>query len=137
MIEIRSSHKETDADTVWAIIEPVIEAGDTYTFAPGTPREQMVNWWFADGRDCYAAEDESGEVLGIFWLRANQPGLGNHIGNAAYMVLPSAHGKGIGRQMGEYSLDEARRLGLPRCSSTSSFRQTPPPYFYNKALEWK
>ncbi len=112
MIKIRRSDKENDADAAWAIIEPIIEAGDTYTFAPGTPREQIVNWWFADGHHCYAAEDESGNVLGIFWLRKNQPGLGDHVCNAAYMVSPSAHGKGVGRQMGEYSLDESRRLGF-------------------------
>lgn len=112
MIKIRSSNKETDADAAWAIIEPVIETGDTYTFAPGTSREQMIDWWFAAGHFCYAAEDENGEIPGIFWLRANQPGLGDHVGNAAYMVSPSAHGKGIGRKMGEYSLGEARRLGF-------------------------
>ncbi len=112
MIKIRSSLKEADADAVWAIIEPVIEAGDTYTFEPGTPRDKMVNWWFADGHHCYAAEEDKGEVVGIFWIRENQPGLGDHVGNAAYMVSPSAHGKGIGRQMGEYSLDEARRLSF-------------------------
>ena len=110
MIEIRTSNKEKDADAVWAIIERVIETGDTYTFAPGSSREEMVSWWFADGHHCYAAEDDNGKVVGIFWLRANQPGLGDHVGNAAYMVSPTAHGKGIGRQMGEYSLDEARRL---------------------------
>jgi GNAT superfamily N-acetyltransferase len=112
MNKIRTSNIETDASAVWAIIEPVIKAGDTYVFDPETPRAEMLDWWFADGHHCYAAEDESGEVLGIFWLKANQPGLGDHVCNAAYMVSPKAHGKGIGRQMGEYSLDEARRLGF-------------------------
>lgn len=112
MMKIRTSDKEMDADAVWEIIKPVIKAGDTYVFDPETPRAEMLDWWFADGHHCYAAEDESGNVLGIFWLRKNQPGLGGHVCNAAYMVSPSAHGKGIGRQMGEYSLEEARQLGF-------------------------
>lgn len=112
MIKFKASDKKNDADAVWAIIEPVIEAGDTYTFAPGTSREELLNWWFADGHHCYTAENESGEVLGIFWLRKNQPGLGDHVCNAAYMVSPAAHGRGVGRQMAEFSLDEARRLGF-------------------------
>lgn len=112
MIKIRISTRDNDAEAAWSIIEPVIEAGDTYTFAPGTPRATMLDWWFAAGHHCYAAENESGEVLGIFWLRANQPGLGDHVCNAAYMVAPATHGTGIGRKMGEYSLDEARRLGF-------------------------
>ena len=32
--------------------------------------------------------------------------------NAAFMVAPRARGRGVGRQMGEHALDEARRLGF-------------------------
>jgi ribosomal protein S18 acetylase RimI-like enzyme len=46
------------------------------------------------------------------WLKANQPGLGDHVGNAAYMVSPDAAGRGVGKAMGEFSLEEARRLGF-------------------------
>ncbi|MCA1590949.1 MAG: GNAT family N-acetyltransferase, partial [Acidobacteria bacterium] len=53
-----------------------------------------------------------GEIAGTFWLRPNQPGLGSHVGNAAYMVSPDANGKGVGRRMAEFSIDEARRLGF-------------------------
>jgi ribosomal protein S18 acetylase RimI-like enzyme len=53
-----------------------------------------------------------GEVLGIYWLRANNPGLGAHVANGAYMVSPNAKGKGIGRQMAEHSIEQARRLGF-------------------------
>ena len=51
-------------------------------------------------------------MLGIYWLRANKPGLGAHVGNGAYMVSPDAKGKGIGKQMAEHSIKEARRLGF-------------------------
>jgi ribosomal protein S18 acetylase RimI-like enzyme len=44
-------------------------------------------------------------------LKNNQPGLGSHIANASYMTAPAAMGKGIGKQMGIFSLQEARRLG--------------------------
>lgn len=68
-------------------------------------------YWFTPDKHNYVAELD-GEIVATFWLRANQPGLGRHVANAAYMVSPSAHGKGIGRQIAEWSLDEARRLGF-------------------------
>ena len=110
MIEIRKA-VESDKPAVWRIIEAVIAGGDTYVFAPGTSEAEMMEYWFAPEKHNYVAVSD-GEVVGTFWLKANQPGLGSHIGNAAYMVSPNAKRMGIGRQMAEYSLDEARRLGF-------------------------
>ncbi len=99
-----------DKEAVWGIIEAVIAGGDTYVFEPGTPREAMLEYWFAPEKSVFVAE-EGGEIVGTYWIKANQPGLGDHVCNAAYMVSPAAHGKGIGRRMAEHSLDEARGLG--------------------------
>lgn len=105
--------KANDGDraAVWGIIEAVIAGGDTYVFDPNTPEQEMLEYWFAPEKYVYVAET-GGEIVATFWLKPNQPGLGDHVCNAAYMVSPAAHGKGIGRQIGEYSLDEARRLGF-------------------------
>lgn len=100
-----------DKDAVWEIIKGVIAGGDTYVFDPATPRDEMIEYWFASEKNVYVADD-AGEILGTFWIKANQPGLGDHIANAAYMVSPKAHGKGIGRKLGEYSIEEAKRLGF-------------------------
>lgn len=109
-VTIRKANDD-DRDGVWEIIEPVIAGGDTYVFDPGTPREEMLEYWFSPEKHVYVAEDE-GRIVGTFWLKPNQPGLGDHVCNAAYMVPPAAHGRGVGRQMAEYSLEEARRLGF-------------------------
>jgi ribosomal protein S18 acetylase RimI-like enzyme len=45
-------------------------------------------------------------------LRANQPGLGNHVANAGYMVTPQARGRGIAGVMCEHSLVRAREAGF-------------------------
>jgi len=47
----------------------------------------------------------------MYKIVANQRGLGSHVANASFMVDPSCSGRGIGRQMGEHCLEEARRLG--------------------------
>ncbi len=110
MAEIRTAI-ESDKPAVWQIIKSVIATGETYVFAPDSPEEVMIEYWFLPEKYVYVAE-ENGSVLGTFWLKANQPGLGSHVCNAAYMVAPGAAGKGIGRKMAEFSLEEAKRLGF-------------------------
>ncbi len=110
MIEIRKA-AEADKPAIWQIIKAVIAGDDTYVFHSNTPEDEMLAYWFSDEKHTYVAEID-GNVVATFWLKPNQPGLGAHVANAAYMVSPEAHGKGIGRQIAEWSLDEARRLGF-------------------------
>jgi GNAT superfamily N-acetyltransferase len=110
MIKIRKAG-EGDMDAVWLIIKDVIAGGDTYVFPPDSPRSEMLDYWLSPEKHTYVV-DLDGCVAATFWLKANQPGLGSHIANAAYMVSPDARGKGIGRQAALWSLDEARRLGF-------------------------
>ena len=110
MIDIRKA-AESDEPAVWQIIKAVIAGGDTYVFPPETPRDEMLEYWYAPDKYVYVAEQDD-EIVGTFWLKPNYPGLGSHVCNAAYMVAPEAAGKGIGRKMADFSLDEARRLGF-------------------------
>ena len=100
-----------DHDAIWQIMHSVIVAGDTYTFDPQTPRGEALAYWFQGGGHTFVAEHE-GRVVGTYLLKANQPGLGSHVANAAFMVCASARGLGVGRRMGEHCLAEARRLGF-------------------------
>jgi L-amino acid N-acyltransferase YncA len=101
----------SDRDAIWNIFHAVVAPGDTYTFDPAISREEALAYWFEPSHQCYVAERE-GEVVGTYILKANQPGLGSHVANAAFMVSPAARGAGVGRALGEHSLDEARRLGF-------------------------
>jgi len=110
MFEIRKAANQ-DKPAVWQIIKSVISGGDTYVFSPDSTEEEMTTYWFSAEKHVYVAELD-GEIVGTMWLKANQPGLGSHVGNAAYMVSPNAKGKGVGRKMAEFSIEEARRLGF-------------------------
>lgn len=110
MIEIRKA-EENDRTEVWEIIKAVIACGDSYTFAPDSPREKMLDFWFGEDKETYVAVFET-KIAGTFFIKANQPALGSHICNAGYMVSSEAKGKGIGRKMAEFSLAEAKRLGF-------------------------
>jgi ribosomal protein S18 acetylase RimI-like enzyme len=102
---------DQDRHEVWEIFTAVIQTGDTYVFAPDTPKEDLDKIWFAPYMETYILEDE-GEILGTYVIKPNQIDLGSHIANGSYMVHPKAQGRGIGNLLCEHSLVEAKRFGF-------------------------
>src|SRR5262245_13445621 len=100
-----------DAGAIWDIFHAVIAPGDTYVFDPAMSRDEALAYWFRADTHAYVAESAR-RIVGTYILRPNQPGLGSHVANAAFMVSPSARGLGLGKRMGGHCLDEARRLGF-------------------------
>jgi len=100
-----------DLDAIWEIFEPIVKAGETYSFGPETTREEAHSLWLTPGTKTFVAE-ENGKVLGSYFLKANQPGLGSHIANCGYMVHPDARGKGLGKQLCVHSIYTARQMGF-------------------------
>ncbi len=106
---IRAAVSE-DSEAIWSIFHEVVSAGDTYAYAPDTSRSEALRIWMEEPQSTLVAEGEGG-VVGTYCLKPNQPGLGSHVCNAAYMVAGRVRGQGVGRTMCEHSLVEARRLG--------------------------
>ncbi len=100
-----------DLDALWEIFHFHLSAGETYPFEPDTPRSVGDSYWLGAGIDSHVAVAADGSILGMYKLVANQVGLGNHVANASYMVSPQVQGRGIGRLLGQHSLQQARRLG--------------------------
>lgn len=103
--------KSEDYSGIWKVLEPVIREGTTYVFSPDSSEKKMMDYWLADDKHTYVAELE-GEIVGTFYLKANQPDRGSHVVNAGYMVSPKSAGKGIGKAMAEFSFEEAKQLGF-------------------------
>jgi L-amino acid N-acyltransferase YncA len=101
----------SDEDAIWDIFRAVIAPGDTYVFDPHMPRKDALAYWFRSDTHTYLA-DSDGQLVGTYILKPNQPALGAHVANAAFMVSPTARGLGVGRLMGEHCLNEARKLGF-------------------------
>jgi L-amino acid N-acyltransferase YncA len=110
LVDIRKANL-TDFESIWEIFHQVVQAGDTYTFAPDTSKQEAQEYWMSSEAEAYVALDDE-VVLGTYILKPNQFSLGNHVANAAFMVSPNAHGQGIGRAMAEHSLEEAKRVGF-------------------------
>lgn len=110
MVEIRK-YREEDKEEIWKIIEHVISKGDSFTYAPDASREfALEDWCHPDKHTFVAVSDD--KIVGTFYIKANQIGLGSHVANGSYMVSPDARRLGIGRLMGEFSIEEARKLGF-------------------------
>ena len=99
-----------DFEAMWRIFQSVVAGGDTYVFEPATSREEAEAYFLGPNMVSCVAEAD-GAVVGMYKLIPNRRGLGSHVANASFMVDPAAHGKGIGRALGEHCLDEARRAG--------------------------
>jgi len=100
----------SDFDRVWEIFHAVVRTGDTYAYDPATPKEQARDIWMAKDIRTYVAV-VGNRIEGTYILKPNQPGLGSHIANAGFMVDPTTQTKGIGTQMCEHALIEAKALG--------------------------
>ena len=96
---------------LWPIFHEIVAAGETYSYAPDMSFEEALALWTTGGSRCFIAEDD-GTCVGGYMLHANQPGLGNHVANAGYMVAPVARGRGIAGALCEHSIDQARRVGF-------------------------
>ena len=109
MLEIRRA-VPGDEDGLWAILEPVIRAGDTYDFPRQTNRDEALGAWLAPDNVCYVAQDGDG-LVGTYALHPNRKGGGAHVANCGYMTAGHAHGRGVGSAMCAHSLGEARAAG--------------------------
>jgi L-amino acid N-acyltransferase YncA len=110
-VEIRSA-TPADAAAIWSIIGPVIRAGETYALDRDTTEEEAIAYWMGEDRETFVAEGDEGEVLGTYYLKANQAGGGRHVANCGYMTSEAATGRGVARAMCAHSLDRARDRGF-------------------------
>ena len=107
---IRTAHSH-DADAIWAILHPVIRAGETYALDRDLGRTAALAYWMGDDRETFVAEADD-RVIGTYYLRSNQAGGGRHICNCGYVTASDALGRGVARRMGEHSLAHARQRGF-------------------------
>jgi hypothetical protein len=107
-----------DHDAIWSILEPTIRSGETYTLPRDLSRYEALDYWFARSHEVFVA-DVGGDVVGTYFLRANQQGGGAHVANCGYMTSRRASGRGLARAMCAHSLETRVRAASGRCSSTS------------------
>jgi GNAT superfamily N-acetyltransferase len=112
---IREAKLETDWLTgIWPILREVVRTGDTFAFSTNIDEASARQQWMlpAPAAGFVAVDEQNGAIVGASFVRPNQPGLGGHVANAAFMVAPSAAGHGVGRALGEHAIEWARQAGF-------------------------
>jgi ribosomal protein S18 acetylase RimI-like enzyme len=110
-MQIRPAALPQDADSVWAILEPTIRAGETYTLPREMSRAEALDYWFDPRHEVFLAEENT-HALGTYFLQPNQQGGGSHVANCGYVTAPWATGRGVARAMCAHSLNRARERGF-------------------------
>jgi ribosomal protein S18 acetylase RimI-like enzyme len=110
-MQIRPAQVSADADPLWAMLEPTIRAGETYTLPREISRNDALDYWFGAQHEVFVAEQDA-QILGTYFLQANQQGGGSHVANCGYITAPWATGRGVARAMCEHSLQRARQRGF-------------------------
>jgi ribosomal protein S18 acetylase RimI-like enzyme len=100
-----------DWEQIWSFMEPVFRAGRTYAYPPEITEAEARKIWIDLPSATFVAE-EDGEILGTYFIKANQAGLGGHVCNCGYIVSTQASGKGIASRMCGHSQQEAVSRGF-------------------------
>lgn len=93
---------DSDFDGIWPIFHEIVNQGETYAFSPNTDRNEAFKIWMEIPTATYVAVDAD-KIVGTYYIKPNQPGLGAHFCNTGYMVSSPTRGRGIGRAMCEHS----------------------------------
>ena len=105
------AYADSDLDAVLSVWNEVVEEGIAFPqeepLTPETGRE-----FFAAQSYTGVAEDEDGQVVGIYILHPNNVGRCGHIANASYAVRASCRGRHIGEKLVTDCLAKAREIGF-------------------------
>lgn len=102
--------RRADHDALWSLFAPVLLRAETYALPPETTRREALQYWTANDGPWFVAE-RAGQVVGACMIHPNQPGLGSHVANAAFVVDEAERGRGTGRRLVGHAVAAAREAG--------------------------
>ncbi|OEF97609.1 GNAT family N-acetyltransferase [Desulfuribacillus alkaliarsenatis] len=108
-MQIREA-KSKDFPQIWQLLEPVFKKGDSYPHPPDMTKEDAFHAWMEIPTATYIVIKNK-EIIGTYYIKTNQIGLGSHVCNCGYVVGEAARGYGLGRIMCEHSKRQAKKLG--------------------------
>jgi ribosomal protein S18 acetylase RimI-like enzyme len=102
--------RPSDQDDIWAVLQPILRAGETYALPVHWERTEALAYWLKPENKVFVAA-LNGKVIGTYYLHGNQLGGGSHVANCGFATAPEAQGRGIASRMCEHSLKVAASLG--------------------------
>lgn len=105
-------YEAADWPAVWALLEPVFRAGETFPHDPAISETEAQLAWVEHSQAVMVAVNAAGAVVGTYYLKPNSLALGAHVANAGYVVAEHCRRQGVGSRLCQHSLKAARRLGF-------------------------
>jgi GNAT superfamily N-acetyltransferase len=102
---------EEDWPQIYPFFSNIVAAGRTYAYPEGLSPEEAKCYWVADPPGLTVVAVEQPIVLGTATMGPNRPARGSHVATASFMVDPAHQGRGVGRTLGTYVVDWARKAG--------------------------
>jgi L-amino acid N-acyltransferase YncA len=111
-VQIRRATEE-DWPRIYPIYAAIMSEGKTYPLPERQRLAEARPWWMEEppGHTVVAVSDD-GEIAGSAKMGPNRPGRGGHVATASFIVDPARQGQGIGRALGQYTLDWCREAGF-------------------------
>jgi L-amino acid N-acyltransferase YncA len=109
-MEIREATSQ-DWPRIYPFWSQIVEAGETYAYPLGLGSAEARALWMEEPPGLTVVAVEGDEVLGSAKMGPNRPGRGAHVATGSFMVDTRWRGRGVGRALGEYVVDWARRSG--------------------------
>lgn len=128
---IRAQH----ADALWIMFVDAVARGDGYPQTPPLTRDVFEQTWIRPVTVTIGAVI-AGRLVGAYYLKPNQPGLGAHIANAGYLVDRATRGGGIGRLLVADSVERAPAAGFDAVQFNFVFESNPARAMYEQ-LGWR
>lgn len=103
-------YTENDIDSMREIWNEVVKDG--IAFPQESPLEEDAVEFFSSQTHCGVAENEDGEILGLYILHPNNVGRCGHISNASYAVKSTARNLHIGEKLVKDCIKTAPSYGF-------------------------
>lgn len=110
MVGVRRARPD-DFDQIWPMLRATFRSGTTYAVDPHISKAAARSYWMDQPAATFVAE-QTGVIVGTYYIKPNQPGGGAHICNCGYVVSESARGQGFARLMCEASQVQAAQMGF-------------------------
>lgn len=111
MFSIRAFELQ-DWGGVWPILQAICRRGDSYPYPLDVNEAESHRLWVEEPAMTFVAVTETGEIVGSYYLKPNQPGLGAHVCNCGYIVAEHARRQGVAAALCEHSQATARENGF-------------------------
>lgn len=111
MITIRK-YKQSDMTAAMNIWNEVVQDGIAFPQLEELTEQDADAFFTSQSYTGIAADDETGEVVGLYILHPNNVGRCSHIANTSYAVKRGKRGQHIGDQLVKHSLATGANLGF-------------------------